>query len=356
MKFVCSLSLKEGVSHEVERVNIYSSVMTLFTMNREVILQEYPLQIGFRGERAVDVGGVSREFFSAFYDAVYAKYCDGVSLLYPVVNPHVKTSELKTLGLVISCGYLLSAVLPVRIAFPTLAAILLAKSHDLPDHVMVDSFAGILSAHDSAVIQSACRKVEFKEPFSESLETNLLTVFSCFDCRQAPSVGTFSHVVRDISNYLFLRKPCAFINDVRAGIPSVHQRFWKAMRCRDLYDLYRSMQASTAKVLSMLSELSPSTPKEEVVLSYLRQYIGNMRQEELQIFLRFVTGSSVCTANPLVVTFNNLEGLARRPVAHTCGYTLELSTSYASYSDFAQEFSSVLNTCQQDNLWNMDAV
>ncbi|CAI8036797.1 hypothetical protein GBAR_LOCUS20617 [Geodia barretti] len=35
MEFVCSLSLKEGVSHEVERVNIYSSVMTLFTINRE---------------------------------------------------------------------------------------------------------------------------------------------------------------------------------------------------------------------------------------------------------------------------------------------------------------------------------
>ena len=40
MEFVRSLSLKEGVSHEVERVDTYSSVMTLFTMNREVILQE----------------------------------------------------------------------------------------------------------------------------------------------------------------------------------------------------------------------------------------------------------------------------------------------------------------------------
>ena len=268
----------------------------------------------------------------------------------------MKTSELKTLGLIISCSYLLAGVLPVRIAFPTLAAILLAKSHDLPDHVMVDSFTGILSAHDSAVIESACRKVELKEPFSESLQTNLLTVLSGFDCREAPSVDTFSHVVCDISNYLFIRKPCAFINDVRAGIPPVHQGFWKAMSCRDLYDLYRSMQASPAKVLSMLSEVVPSTPKEEAVLSYLCQYIGNMRHEELQIFLQFVTGSSVCTANPLVVSFNNLEGLARRPVVHTCGYTIELSTSYASYSDFAQEFSSILNTSPGNPIWNMDAV
>ena len=110
------------------------------------------------------------------------------------------------------------------------------------------------------------------------------------------------------------------------------------------------MQATPAKVLSMLSEVTPSTPKEDVVLSYLRQYVGNMRQEELQSFLRFVTGS---TANRLVVSFNNLD---RRPVAHTCGYTLELSTSYASYSDFAQEFSSILNSSEKSLLWNMDAL
>ena len=64
------------------------------------------------------------------------------------------------------------------------------------------------------------------------------------------------------------------------------------------------------------------------MLSYLRQYVGNMRHEELQSFLRFVTGSSVCTANKLV-SFSNMEGLGRRPVAHTCGYTIQLSTSYA---------------------------
>jgi hypothetical protein len=349
VKFVNSLALEEGLSHEIDRADVYSSVMTLFTMNREVILREYPLKTRFKGERAIDEGGVSRDLFSAFYDAVYAKYCDGVSLLYPAINPHVKTSDLRTLGLIISCGYLLTCVLPVRIAFPTLAAILLPKFGDLPDHVMVDSFIGTLSAYDASVVRSAYRKVESKEPFSESIRAKLLTILSGFDCREAPSADTFFPIIRDITNHLFIRKPCAFINDV----PPSHQGFWKAMNCGDFYDVYRSMQASPAKVLRMLSEVTASTPQEEAMLSYLRQYIGNMRQEELQTFLRFVTGSSVCTANPLVVTFNNLEGLARRPVAHTCGYTLELSTAYSSYSDFAQELSSILNT---SHMWNMDAL
>ena len=43
MEFVRSLSLEEGLSHEVEREHVYTSVMTLFVMNREVIVQEFPV-------------------------------------------------------------------------------------------------------------------------------------------------------------------------------------------------------------------------------------------------------------------------------------------------------------------------
>ena len=65
-----------------------------------------------------------------------------------------------------------------------------------------------------------------------------------------------------------------------------------------------------------------------------------MRQIETQAFLRFVTGSSACSSYPLLVVFNSEEGIARHPIAHTCGFTLELSTQYDSYADFATVFSS----------------
>ena len=164
-------------------------------------------------------------------------------------------------------------------------------------------------------------------------------------------IDTISRVIHDILNQLFIRKPCVFINDVRAGIPEVHQGFWRALSYHDFYDMYMSMsmsmQATPAKVLSMLSEVTPSTPKEEAV-SYLCQYIGNMRRKELRV-------SSVCIASRLTVCFNNVEGLARRPVVHTCGYTIELSTTYASYSEFSQEFSSILSS-KEAQMWSMDCV
>ena len=38
------------------------------------------------------------------------------------------------------------------------------------------------------------------------------------------------------------------------------------------------------------------------------------------------------------MSFNSLEGLARRPTSHTCTYWLELSIAYPTYPEFEHEF------------------
>ena len=86
----------------------------------------------------------------------------------------------------------------------------------------------------------------------------------------------------------------------------------------------------------------------------LQQYIGNMKNDEIRSFLRFVTGSSVCSSKAILVTFNGLDGLARRPIGHTCSCSLELSTAYSSYLDLIAEFNSVLSN--GDYAWKMDAI
>jgi len=42
-----------------------------------------------------------------------------------------------------------------------------------------------------------------------------------------------------------------------------------------------------------------------------------MKNEEVRQFLRFTAGSSVLVVNRISVTFNNLSGLACRPIVHT---------------------------------------
>ena len=126
------------------------------------------------------------------------------------------------------------------------------------------------------------------------------------------------------------------------------------MSIGDLYAIYTALQVSPAKVLALLEDVSLANPNQDRVFGYLQQYIGNMQGDEARNFLRFVTGSSVCSSRAISVSFNTLEGLSRRPIGHTCSSMLELSSSYSSYLDFANEFKCVLSN--EEFTWQMDAL
>ena len=114
------------------------------------------------------------------------------------------------------------------------------------------------------------------------------------------------------------------------------------------------MNANPQKVLEQLHEPSVfHNPNQERVFGYLQQYVGNMKPEEVQKFLRFITGSSVCLSSGIAVSFNALSGASRRPVAHTCACELELPYTYTSFIDFVDEFTTVLS---DGCCWEMQSI
>jgi len=88
--------------------------------------------------------------------------------------------------------------------------------------------------------------------------------------------------------------------------------------------------------------------------TYLSQYIGNVKYEEVCLFLHFVTGSAVCTGQKINVRFNKLGGMTKHPISHTCSCTLELPTNYVSYEVFAPEFQTIL--LSEEEAWIMLAL
>ena len=103
----------------------------------------------------------------------------------------------------------------------------------------------------------------------------------------------------------------------------------------------------------MLEDQEGETANEERVLGYLRQFIASLSAKDLRAFLRFCTGSTVCTKNKLSIAFNSLEGASRRPIAHTCEPSLELSSNYSTYPEFVTEFKAFLSN---EYFWIMDAL
>lgn len=349
-----TLGLKPGTTyHKVNRDSIFQSVITLYTENSD-ILQEYPFGVHFSGERALDIGGVTRDMFSAFFQESYKHLFDGVSLLIPALHPSVDMAAFRTMGTVISHAYLTSGILPIRVAFPCLASMLLGTSSEIPQSQLVAAFTEMLSVHDASVVRNALEMRMQQDSFPPDMVDELLQVLSSYSCREIPRPSTLRSVIQRVARYELVTKPTAALSAIHSGVPKMHEPFWSRMSIQQFHMIYRSLSVSTGRVLSLIEEPLLSTPAQEQVWSFLRRFVGNLTQSELCTFLRFITGSFVAGAGSIIITFNRLDGLARRPISHTCSCTLELPVTYSTFMEFDSEFRCVLSN--PDYSWRMDAV
>lgn len=207
-----------GIPHEVTRANLYEDAIALYREEGENIMQEYPFRIKFKGEKAVDYGRVSRDMLSGFWEVAYQTVFDGGSLLTPLVSSDTDMNVLPTIGTIISHGYLACGFIPVRIAFPCLAAVLLGPMVTIPHHILVDTFVNSLSAFEAGKLKTAMQYAKQGNSFPADLEESLVAVFSRYGARRIPSSDTLEGMVIQASKYEFLIKPCAALSAMRAGI------------------------------------------------------------------------------------------------------------------------------------------
>ena len=92
---------------------------------------------------------------------------------------------------------------------------------------------------------------------------------------------------------------------------------------------------------------------EERVYGYLIKFTGSLKSEDLQDFLRFVTGCSVMLPDDITVIFNAATGLRRAISSKTYTCTIAIPTTYVTYPDFTNDFHSIL---QSDVAWIMDVM
>ena len=144
-----------------------------------------------------------------------------------------------------------------------------------------------------------------------------------------PSPSNIKQVVLRVARHLFLGKPLGALYALNSGVPIPYHSFWEQFSIDMLFRLYKVLNASTSAVLGLIEDPADMNPAEDRVFGFLLSFIGNMKQNELRLFLRFVTGSSVLLAKQITVSFNNLTGLARRPISHTCDCNIELTSEVA---------------------------
>ena len=321
--------------------------MALFSDDDVAVKQ--PFRVKFVGEKGIDTGGLSREAFSTFWELAYQKHFDGTCLLTPLMCGGIDNNVLQVLGRILSfgCGFL-----PMRVAFPSLLSVLLGPQPSVSCEVLIATFKDCLNPVDIVTLNEAfaCRA----GVFPQALANRLIALFSRFDSLEVPKPATLLRLCEQSARYLFITKPYAALSEMAKGVPVQHQRFWKKMGADGLYRLYVSLAISSLKVIDSIEEPLVVSPSEQKVFNYLVQFVGCLKVDELQKFLRFCTGSSVCFGKPITLAFNSQTGMARRPIAHVCDCVLELSRVYSSYPDFSREFAAIL--ASEDNGWLIDGI
>lgn len=114
-------------------------------------------------------------------------------------------------------------------------------------------------------------------------------------------------------------------------------------------DLYRSLQVTTEKVLSLITvdETSAMTKGQEVVFTYLRKCVRTLNEKELPCFLRYVTSSSALSVTSIKVIFHAHVGKLPHITVHACSSVIDLpSGGYESFTDFRCQLDEVLKNAE----------
>jgi len=156
-----------------------------------------------------------------------------------------------------------------------------------------------------------------------------------------------------VAEHTFQGKPLGILFTMRSGVPACYHNFWQQFDVDKLFRLYKALNASASSVLQSITEPEAMNAAEERMYQFLRTYISNMKEDKIRQFLRFVTGSAVLTSKSITITFNNLSGIQRHPIAHMCDCVLELPISYPSYPEFEHEFSVLMS---EEMSWTMDSI
>ena len=160
--------------------------------------------------------------------------------------------------------------------------------------------------------------------------------FDRFGCRRVPQQDEMCSQIKLIVHKELIQRPKYALDKIKV-VQTLH--FPSTI---ELIAMYKANKTTIKKVLNLL-KASPTSSEENQVMKYLQQFIRAQSDISLKKFLHFLMSADSLCVDEIKVTFTQLEGLARRPVAHTCGPLLELPSTYQSYPEFRREMDSLMS-------------
>ncbi|XP_039663395.1 uncharacterized protein LOC120563342 [Perca fluviatilis] len=261
----------------------------------------------------------------------------------PCLSPKWQEEEWKAVGRILAKGFLDQGYFPLRLA-PAFTTALIFGEHAVSPDLLFESLLLYLSQCERDLIATA-----LQEDIDSDGQDELLDLLDRLGVKMVPSRDKLKAVLLQVAHKQIIQQPKYALDNMSAVAGQLLRT--TITTTAKIQVMYENKKPTCRKVLKMI-EASPVTPAEKQAFRFLQQYIRQLDEPGLKRMLRFVTGSDIICVTQIEVIFTALEGLARRPVAHTCGSVLELPCTYNSYPELRVEMDNVLTS----NYYTMDIV
>ncbi|KAL6489245.1 hypothetical protein MHYP_G00029900 [Metynnis hypsauchen] len=324
----------------VRRVNVAEDLLAAFM---DSSIMTVTLKMDFVNEKAVDDAGVSREVYTAFWEQ-FLEQCEGETERVPRLRPDFCEAEWQAVGHIWVKGLLDYGVIPVRLS----KAFILACIHGIDSvdaDILMSSFFNYLLPVERSAVEKA-----LSGTMDESDKEDLLDLFTRMGSHSLPPQNNMQPTIEAMAHKAIIQEPKYIVDCFSTAMACVKL---KLSNKESVVAMYEAKKA-TGKRVSQLFETTKVTLSqiEQTTFNHLQRYVKNADESKAEKILRFCTGSSVICIDKILVCFNAETGLNRRPVAHTCGATLEVPCTYTCYPDFRTEFDNILSS----NYLEMDII
>ena len=329
---------------KVHRANIRNDMLTIFA--DPCILDEcITLDVIFinrRGEEEAGRGsGLLRDLFSLFWKDVYQSLMVGEIERVPSIRHDFQRPEWEAIGRILMKGFSSCQYFPLMLSKTFFITCLYGESA-VSEDLLLQSFMNFVSESEKKLIQSCL------DGQVDPLDEELCDFLSTFDCKKVVNATNIKGILVELAHKELIQKPQYVAECWKSVIPWLCECFPQKEK---LDTLYEKLCPRVLRVISCF-EADETNEAERDAMKHLKRFVRGLDTAKLGKFLQFVTGSDIMLCDHIYVSFTRLDGLQRRPVAHTCTFTLEIPCTYQSFPEFREEFNSILEA----NTWEMDIV
>ena len=298
------------------------------------------LRVEFVGEEGEDFDGLTREFFSVFWETAVKKLCKGHTYYHFEVSPQtiVTPETLHAIGRVLLHGFLLTGYLPLSLD-PGLLFYLLTGKEPCEDIIVSGLLKSLSEAADEAITSS----LELNDDFNLSQRLRLINFLSQESMEKPPSNSTeLRRYLVLLGRYKLFIKSHYFLFHISKFSSNNLTRNVRESEWMKYFDGLKPTGETISENMSVKfgPELSLHM-LEQVVYSHVEKYVQNLNAAEAELFMKFLTGCETSTVSVTVI-FNSLEGEEAIPNAHICTGNLEVSRFTPSYEWFKNTMDNIL--------------